>query len=132
VAAGAASGTVVVEVVDQMGLSALPRAYRGSGSASYPATLLALLIYGWVRHGGILQPSSRAGAYDSVAFSFIACNEDPASGGLNCGEVATGIQYDDVYLSVCILDLVAQTGPWQRTAQARFVVERGALGRRGH
>ena len=38
----------VVEVVDQLDLSAMVKAYRGSGSASYhPSMLLGLLIYGY-------------------------------------------------------------------------------------
>jgi transposase len=38
----------VVEIVDQLDLSALERAYRGSGKAAYhPAMLTALLIYGY-------------------------------------------------------------------------------------
>jgi len=67
----------VVEVVDQLDLSAMVKAYRGSGSASYhPAMLLGLLIYGYAT--GVF--SSRAlerASYDSVAFRFIAGNEHP-------------------------------------------------------
>lgn len=38
----------VVEVIDGLDLSALAKAYRGSGSASYhPAMLLGLLVYGY-------------------------------------------------------------------------------------
>ena len=38
----------VVDVVEQLDLSALERAYAGKGSDAYhPATLLALLIYGY-------------------------------------------------------------------------------------
>ncbi len=38
----------VVEVVERLDLSALVRAYRGSGSASYhPSALLGLLVYGY-------------------------------------------------------------------------------------
>lgn len=41
----------VVDVVEQLDLSALERAYAGKGSDDYhPATLLALLL--WLRHRG--------------------------------------------------------------------------------
>lgn len=67
----------VVEVVDGLDLSALVKAYRGSGSASYhPAMLLGLLVYGYAT--GVF--SSRAierATYDSVAFRFLASNEHP-------------------------------------------------------
>ena len=67
----------VVEVVDRLDLSALEKAYRGSGSASYhPAMLLSLLVYGYAT--GVF--SSRAlerATHDSVAVRFIAGNEHP-------------------------------------------------------
>ena len=67
----------VVEVVDQMDLSAMVKAYRGSGSASYhPAMLLGLLIYGYATKVFSSRAIERA-TYDSVAFRFIAGNEHP-------------------------------------------------------
>lgn len=67
----------VVEVVDQLDLSAIVKAYRGSGSASYhPAMLLGLLIYGYTTKVFSSRAIERA-TYDSVAFRFIAGNEHP-------------------------------------------------------
>lgn len=67
----------VVEVVDQLDLSAMEKAYRGSGSASYhPAMLLGLLIYGYATKVFSSRAIERA-TYDSVAFRFIAGNEHP-------------------------------------------------------
>lgn len=67
----------VVEVVDQLDLSAMVKAYRGSGSASYhPAMLLGLLIYGYATRVFSSRAIERA-TYDSVAFRFIAGNEHP-------------------------------------------------------
>ena len=67
----------VVEVVEGLDLSAMVKAYRGSGSASYhPSVLLGLLVYGYAT--GVF--SSRAlerATYDSVAFRFIAANDHP-------------------------------------------------------
>ena len=38
----------VVDIVDQLDLSAMSKAYRGSGSASYhPSLLVGLLVYGY-------------------------------------------------------------------------------------
>ena len=67
----------VVEVVDQLDLSKLVRAYRGSGSASYhPSVLLGLLVYGYATGVFSSRKLERA-TYDSVAFRFIAANEHP-------------------------------------------------------
>ncbi len=67
----------VVEVVDQLDLSAMVNAYRGSGSASYhPAMLLGLLIYSYATKVLSSRAIERA-TYDSVAFRFIAGNEHP-------------------------------------------------------
>jgi transposase len=67
----------VVEVVDELDLSAMVKSYRGSGSASYhPAMLLGLLIYGYATKVFSSRAIERA-TYDSVAFRFIAGNEHP-------------------------------------------------------
>ena len=67
----------VVEVVEQMDLSALTRPYRGSGSAAYhPALLVALLIYGYATGVFSSRKIERA-TYDSIAFRFIAANQHP-------------------------------------------------------
>jgi transposase len=67
----------VVEVVDRLDLSALDKAYRGSGSACYhPAMLLSLLIYGYATRVFSSRALERA-TYDSVAVRFIAGNEHP-------------------------------------------------------
>jgi transposase len=67
----------VVEVIEGLDLSALEKAYRGSGCASYhPAMLLALLVYGYATRVFSSRALERA-TYDSVAFRFIAGNEHP-------------------------------------------------------
>ena len=76
----------VVEVIEQLDLSAFVKAYRGSGSASYhPSMLLGLLVYGYATGVFSSRKLERA-TYDSVAFRFIAANDHPdhepaASGG---------------------------------------------------
>src|SRR5437667_5067917 len=67
----------VVEVVESLDLTAMTKAYRGSGSASYPpATLLSMLIYGYATGVFSSRKLERA-TYDSVACRFIAANDHP-------------------------------------------------------
>jgi len=67
----------VVEVIEQLDLSAMVGSYRGSGSASYhPSVLLGLLVYGYATGVFSSRKIERA-SYDSVAFRFIAANDHP-------------------------------------------------------
>ncbi len=67
----------VVEIVDQLDLSELTRQYRGSGSDAYhPSVMLGLFIYGYATS---VYSSRRieAATYESIAFRYIAANEQP-------------------------------------------------------
>ena len=67
----------VVEVIDQLDLSNLTRQYAGRGSrAHHPATLLAILVYGYATGVFSSRKLERA-TYDSVAFRYIAANSHP-------------------------------------------------------
>jgi transposase len=67
----------VVEVIDQLDLSNLTRQYAGRGSkAHHPATLLAILVYGYATGVFSSRRLERA-TYDSVAFRYIAANSHP-------------------------------------------------------
>ncbi len=67
----------VVEVIERLDVSAMVKAYRGSGSASYhPSMLLGLLVYGYATGVFSSRKLERA-TYDSVAFRFIAANDHP-------------------------------------------------------
>lgn len=67
----------VVEVVDQMDLTRLSKAYAGRGSKAYhPSMLLALLFYGYAT-GLFSSRKLEAATYDSIAFRFICANEHP-------------------------------------------------------
>jgi len=67
----------VVDIVDQLDLSALSRQYRGTGSAAYhPAVMLGLLIYGYAS-GVYSSRRIEAATYESIAFRYIAANEQP-------------------------------------------------------
>jgi len=67
----------VVEVTERLDLSAMVKAYRGSGSASYhPSVLSGLVVYGYAT--GVFSSRQLVRAtYDSVAFRFIAANDHP-------------------------------------------------------
>jgi transposase len=65
------------EVIDDLDLGRMSRAYRGTGSASYhPRMLLGILVYGYATGVFSSRKLERA-SYDSVAFRFLAGNEHP-------------------------------------------------------
>ena len=67
----------VVDIVDQLDLSALTRQYRGSGSGAYhPAVMLGLLIYGYAT-GVYSSRRIETATHESIAFRYIASNEHP-------------------------------------------------------
>lgn len=67
----------IVEVVDGLDLSSLTRQYAGRGSnAHHPATLLAILVYGYATGIFSSRKLERA-TYDSVAFRYIAAGTHP-------------------------------------------------------
>ena len=67
----------VVEVIDHLDLSNLTRQYSGHGSKAYhPATLLAIVVYGYATGVFSSRRLERA-TYDSVAFRYIAANSHP-------------------------------------------------------
>jgi transposase len=58
----------VVEIIDQLDLSAMSKAYRGSGSASYhPCLLVGLLVYGYAT-GAFSSRKLERGTYDSTGW----------------------------------------------------------------
>ncbi|SEM23671.1 IS1182 family transposase [Halomonas daqiaonensis] len=67
----------VVEVVEQLDLSALTRRYAGRGhKAHHPGVLLSLLVYGYATGVYSSRKIERA-TYDSVAFRYLAANTHP-------------------------------------------------------
>ena len=67
----------VVEVIEQLDLGELTRAYAGRGSAAHhPAVLLGLLVYGYASGVHSSRKIERA-TYDSVAFRYVAANTHP-------------------------------------------------------
>lgn len=67
----------VVEIIDSLDLSHLTRQYAGRGSkAHHPATLLAILVYGYST-GVFSSRKLEMATYDSVAFRYIAAGSHP-------------------------------------------------------
>jgi len=67
----------VVEVIDGLDLSSLTSQYAGRGSkAHHPATLLAILVYGYSTGVFSSRKLERA-THDSVAFRYIAAGSHP-------------------------------------------------------
>ena len=67
----------IVEVVDQLDISALEKAYGTRGSPAYhPSMLLSLLIYGYA-NGVFSSRKIERATYNSVAFRFIAAGSHP-------------------------------------------------------
>lgn len=67
----------IAEAVDSMDLSRFSSQYSGRGSAAHhPATLLAILIYGYAT-GVFSSRRLEQATYDSVAFRFLAANTHP-------------------------------------------------------
>ena len=67
----------VVDILDQLDLSALSRQYRGTGSDPYhPTVMLGLLIYGYAT-GVFSSRRIEAATHESIAFRYIAANAQP-------------------------------------------------------
>ena len=90
----------VVDVVEGLDLSALERAYAGRGSEAYhPATLLALLIYGYATGTFSSRKIERA-TFDSLAFRYIACNRHPDHDTLATFRKRFGQEFQSAFVQV--------------------------------
>ena len=90
----------VVEVVEQLDLSDLERAYAGRGSQAYhPAMLLSLLIYGYATGTFSSRKIERA-THDSLAYRFIACNQHPDHDTLASFRRRFGAQFEKAFVQV--------------------------------
>lgn len=73
----------IVEIVEQLDLKSMERAYGTSGSNPFhPALLLSILVYGYAT--GVFSSRKLENAtHDSVAFRFVAADEHPDHNTLN-------------------------------------------------
>ncbi len=73
----------VVEIVEQLDLSVMVHAYKGSGKAPFhPALLLSILTYGYAT-GIFSSRKLEAATFDSVALRYVAANLHPDHDTLN-------------------------------------------------
>ncbi|CDH45667.1 IS1182 family transposase [Candidatus Contendibacter odensensis] len=90
----------VVEVFEQLDLSALECAYAGrSNDAYHPALLLSLLIYGYATGTFSSRKIERA-TYDSLAFRYIACNLHPDHDTLAHFRRRFGTEFQSAFVQV--------------------------------
>ena len=67
----------IVEIVEQLDVQPMERAYGTSGSAPFhPAWLLSILVYGYAT-GVFSSRKLEHATYDSVAFRVVAADEHP-------------------------------------------------------
>jgi transposase len=67
----------IVEVIEHLDLSRLVKQYAGRGCKAYhPATLLAILVYGYA-NGVFSSRKLEQATYDSVAFRYLAAGSHP-------------------------------------------------------
>src|SRR6202049_3911346 len=93
----------VVEVIAQLDLSDLSRAYAGRGKAAYhPEVLLGLLVYGYATGVFSSRKLERA-TYDSVAFRFIAANDHPDHDTIAAFRRRFLPQIEDLFVQVLVL-----------------------------
>ena len=101
----------VVDIVDQLDLSALTRQYRGTGSAPHhPTVMLSLLIYGYAT-GVYSSRRIEMATYESIAFRYIAANQQPDDDSL-CAFRKRFLKEIEA-LFVQVLCIARQTG-WPR------------------
>ena len=93
----------VVDVVEQLDLSALIQAYAGRGKdAHHPAALLGLLIYGYatgVYHSRKIEKAS----YESLAFRYIAANTHPDHDTIASFRARFGTEISALFLQVLLV-----------------------------
>jgi len=93
----------IVEVVDQLDLSAITNRYAGRGSdAHHPSTMIALLVYGYATGVFSSRKIERA-SYDSIAFRYIAGNTHPDHSALAGFRKAYLKEFQDIFVQVLMV-----------------------------
>ena len=93
----------IVQVVDNLDLSALTRKYSGKGSdAHHPSTLIALLIYGYAT-GVFSSRKIEQATHDSVAFRYIAANTHPDHSTLANFRKNYRAEFESIFMQVLLV-----------------------------
>ena len=90
----------IVDIVEQLDLSALEESYAGRGSdAHLPAMLVALLLYGYAT-GSFSSRALERASYDSIAFRYITANTHPDHDTINSFRKRFLKQIEAVFIQV--------------------------------
>jgi transposase/IS5 family transposase len=106
----------VVEVIEQLDLSALERVYAGRGSAAYhPGMLVGLLVYGYATGTFSSRKIERA-TYDSLAFRYLAANTHPDHDTLANFRRRFGGEFQAIFVQVLAIARESQLARFGRIA----------------
>src|SRR5260370_1087860 len=90
----------IVDIVEQLDLSALEESYAGRGSdAHHPVMLVALLLYGYATGTFSSRALERASS-DSIAFRYIAANTHPDHDTINSSRKRFLKQIEAIFVQV--------------------------------
>lgn len=94
----------VVDIVDQLDLSPLTRAYggRGGSAAWHPAMLVSLLFYGYAT-GTFSSRKLEAASYDSVAVRYICANQYPDHDSISAFRKRFLSELEDVFVQILMI-----------------------------
>ncbi|MDA3922356.1 MAG: IS1182 family transposase [Salinisphaera sp.] len=94
----------VVDIVDQLDLSPLTRAYggRGGSAAWHPAMLVSLLFYGYAT-GTFSSRKLEAASYDSVAMRFICANQYPDHDSISAFRQRFLSELEDLFVEILVI-----------------------------
>lgn len=93
----------VVDIVDQLDLRHLTTSYLGKGKRPYhPAMLLSLLFYGYAT-GVFSSRKLEKACHDSMAFKFIAANENPDHDTINAFRKRFKKEIEGLFVEILVL-----------------------------
>lgn len=94
----------VVDIVEQLDLTPLTRAYggRGGSAAWHPAMLVSLLFYGYAT-GTFSSRKLEAATYDSVAVRFICANQHPDQDSISAFRKRFLSELDDLFVQILVI-----------------------------
>src|SRR2546421_3727078 len=93
----------IVEVVEQLDLSAIEQAYRGRGSPAYPPKLMvALLFYGYAT-GVFSSRKLEQATYEAVPFIYIAGGLHPDHDSINSFRKRFLVQLEELFVQILLI-----------------------------
>src|SRR5918992_3226947 len=93
----------IVDVVEQLDLSAIEQAYSGRGSPAYPPKLMvALLFYGYAP-GMFSSRKLEQASYESVPFIYIAGGRHPDHDSINSFRKRFLVQLQELFVQILLI-----------------------------